>query len=203
MGHAATRRRLPFGLMPFLDDAHRLGLLRAVGPEYQFRHAEFQDHLARWYRQTHPDAVASVPASDPQPRKGFWFIVSSLAAGVGLGCADTLVRTADTASNTDLEANGGGVLLGVLGAGHLLWTWRAARRPRPAPVRHPGAARRAPGLLQQQKNRRSKLLERGLDLRFFKLYSSTLSSPDGAHGRWMQDARLVIEALCSLDRSVV
>jgi hypothetical protein len=32
---------------------------------------------------------------------------------------------------------------------------------------------------------------------------STLSSPDGAHGRWMQDAPLVIEALCSLDRSVV
>jgi hypothetical protein len=37
---------LPFRLMPFLEDAHRIGLLRAVGPYYQFRHAEFQDHLA-------------------------------------------------------------------------------------------------------------------------------------------------------------
>ncbi|MDX6741332.1 NACHT domain-containing protein [Actinocorallia sp. A-T 12471] len=44
------RRRLaPRDLMGFLDDAHRLGLLRAVGPVYQFRHADFQDHLAtRW-----------------------------------------------------------------------------------------------------------------------------------------------------------
>jgi len=50
----ATRRlartgRLPRALMPFLDDAHRLGLLRAVGPIYQFRHAELQDHLAATY----------------------------------------------------------------------------------------------------------------------------------------------------------
>jgi hypothetical protein len=32
--------------MSFLDDAHRLGLLRAVGPVYQFRHAALHDHLA-------------------------------------------------------------------------------------------------------------------------------------------------------------
>ncbi|MFI6732563.1 NACHT domain-containing protein [Nonomuraea sp. NPDC050451] len=42
----AMLRRLPRRLMPFLDDAHRLGLLRAVGPIYQFRHAELHDHLA-------------------------------------------------------------------------------------------------------------------------------------------------------------
>ena len=36
----------PHRLMRFLDDAHRLGLLRAVGPIYQFRHVEIQDHLA-------------------------------------------------------------------------------------------------------------------------------------------------------------
>lgn len=52
---AATHRlaragRLPRRLMPFLDDAHRLGLLHAVGPVYQFRHAELQDHLAATYR---------------------------------------------------------------------------------------------------------------------------------------------------------
>jgi hypothetical protein len=32
--------------MGFLDDAYRLGLLRIVGPVYQFRHAALQDHLA-------------------------------------------------------------------------------------------------------------------------------------------------------------
>jgi hypothetical protein len=42
----AKEKLLPRRLMPFLDDAHRLGLLRAVGPVYQFRHAEFQEHLA-------------------------------------------------------------------------------------------------------------------------------------------------------------
>jgi hypothetical protein len=41
-----ARRRLPVRLMGFLDNAHRLGLLRIVGPVYQFRHATLQDHLA-------------------------------------------------------------------------------------------------------------------------------------------------------------
>lgn len=41
-----TRRRLPLRLMRFLEDAYRLGLLRVVGPVYQFRHAALQDHLA-------------------------------------------------------------------------------------------------------------------------------------------------------------
>ena len=45
----ARAGRLPRRLMPFLDDCHRLGLLRAVGPIYQFRHAELQDHLAATY----------------------------------------------------------------------------------------------------------------------------------------------------------
>jgi hypothetical protein len=43
----ARAGRLPRALMPFLDDFHRLGLLRAIGPIYQFRHAELHDHLAR------------------------------------------------------------------------------------------------------------------------------------------------------------
>jgi hypothetical protein len=45
-GRLALAGALPRRLMPFLDDAHRLGLLRIVGPIYQFRHAELQDHLA-------------------------------------------------------------------------------------------------------------------------------------------------------------
>jgi len=43
----AFRGKLPWNLMGFLDDAHRLGLLRTAGSVYQFRHAELQDHLAK------------------------------------------------------------------------------------------------------------------------------------------------------------
>jgi hypothetical protein len=41
----AAQGRLPWRLMSFLDDAQRLGLLRTLGPVYQFRHADLQDHL--------------------------------------------------------------------------------------------------------------------------------------------------------------
>lgn len=41
------RRQVPLRLMKFLEDAHRLGLLRQIGAVYQFRHAILQDHLAR------------------------------------------------------------------------------------------------------------------------------------------------------------
>jgi hypothetical protein len=40
----ALRGRLPWRLMDFLADCHRLG---QVGSVYQFRHARLQDHLAR------------------------------------------------------------------------------------------------------------------------------------------------------------
>jgi hypothetical protein len=43
----AAAGKLPLRLMDFLDDAHRLGLLRMTGSAYQFRHAEFHDHLIR------------------------------------------------------------------------------------------------------------------------------------------------------------
>jgi hypothetical protein len=45
-----AQRRLPRRLMRFLDDAHRVGLLREAGPVYQFRHAKLQDRLAQTYR---------------------------------------------------------------------------------------------------------------------------------------------------------
>src|SRR4051794_6915273 len=41
-----SRLPIPMNIMPMLDDYYRLGLLRRVGPIYQFRHAELQDHLA-------------------------------------------------------------------------------------------------------------------------------------------------------------
>ncbi|MEU0484933.1 NACHT domain-containing protein [Streptosporangium sp. NPDC006013] len=37
---------LPVRTMRFFDEMHRLGLLRAVGPFYQLRHAELHDHFA-------------------------------------------------------------------------------------------------------------------------------------------------------------
>ncbi|HZG04483.1 MAG TPA: hypothetical protein VE546_13060, partial [Streptomyces sp.] len=46
----SRRGHLPRPLMPFLDDAHRLGLLRAVGPVYRFRHQALRQHLARAHR---------------------------------------------------------------------------------------------------------------------------------------------------------
>ena len=45
-GWLALRGRLPWPLLSFLDDAHRLGVLRQAGAIYQFRHALLQDHLA-------------------------------------------------------------------------------------------------------------------------------------------------------------
>ncbi|MFG1687232.1 NACHT domain-containing protein [Nonomuraea sp. NPDC049269] len=48
----ATKGMLPLRAMNFLDDAHRLGLLRAEGPYYQFRHIELQQHLARGQQVT-------------------------------------------------------------------------------------------------------------------------------------------------------
>jgi NACHT domain len=52
---------LPRRLMLFLDDAHRLGLLRAVGSIYQFRHAELQDHLAREFLTDRTQRTMSEP----------------------------------------------------------------------------------------------------------------------------------------------
>ncbi|MGW4127313.1 hypothetical protein [Amycolatopsis japonica] len=43
----ALRGVTPLRLMTFLDDARRLGVLRQVGPYYQFRHALLRDRLAR------------------------------------------------------------------------------------------------------------------------------------------------------------
>ncbi len=46
----AVTRSLPRDLMPFLDDAHRMGLLRAVGPVYEFRHEYVRRYLAAKYK---------------------------------------------------------------------------------------------------------------------------------------------------------
>jgi hypothetical protein len=43
----AYRGKTPLRLMTFLQDAHKLGVLRQVGPLYQFRHALLQERLAQ------------------------------------------------------------------------------------------------------------------------------------------------------------
>ena len=58
----ARRLGRPWRLMGLLADCYRLGLLRTVGPVYQFRHAELQDHLA-----SGGSARASRPAGVPRP----------------------------------------------------------------------------------------------------------------------------------------
>ncbi|GLZ02301.1 NACHT domain-containing protein [Actinoplanes sp. NBRC 103695] len=45
----SIRQQTPLHLLRFLNDAHRLGLLRQAGPVYQFRHAKLQDRLAQNY----------------------------------------------------------------------------------------------------------------------------------------------------------
>jgi hypothetical protein len=42
----AARRRLPWRLAAFLEEAQRIGVLRRLGATYQFRHASLQDRLA-------------------------------------------------------------------------------------------------------------------------------------------------------------
>ncbi|MEU0493700.1 hypothetical protein ABZ249_31115 [Nocardiopsis sp. NPDC006139] len=48
--YLAWKKCLPRRLMAFLDDVHRVGLLRTVGPIYQFRHARLQEYLAQLHR---------------------------------------------------------------------------------------------------------------------------------------------------------
>jgi hypothetical protein len=61
-GHFVTARvwlalkgYTPRRLIAFLDDAHRLGVLRVAGAHYQFRHALLQDHLASSVRDLVPE----------------------------------------------------------------------------------------------------------------------------------------------------
>ncbi|WP_433917432.1 CHAT domain-containing protein [Streptomyces canus] len=70
--------RLPWALIPFLDDACQRGVLRRAGAVYQFRHAQLQDHLARSTSSTAivsptPDLgrlSARPEPSDPTPADG-------------------------------------------------------------------------------------------------------------------------------------
>ncbi len=60
----AIRRATPQRLLAFLEDAHARGVLRQVGPVYQFRHIELQHRLAsRATRSTSPNWLQQVAVS--------------------------------------------------------------------------------------------------------------------------------------------
>ncbi|MFC9682620.1 NACHT domain-containing protein [Streptomyces sp. NPDC056948] len=63
----AARGHLPWRLQAFLADAHKLGILRQVGPVYQFRHARLLNHLAAGSPRL-PGPRASSPQSDSSHR---------------------------------------------------------------------------------------------------------------------------------------
>ncbi|MGY0466246.1 NACHT domain-containing protein [Kitasatospora sp. cg17-2] len=60
----AATGKLPFRLMPFLQEAHRHGLLRRSGGSYRFRHIELRNRLAG------PRPASSVRPKD-RPRSSF------------------------------------------------------------------------------------------------------------------------------------
>jgi hypothetical protein len=63
----AWRWNIPARLMPFLEDARKRGVLRTVGPVYQFRHARLQDRLAEQagnLRATSIEARTRAPLRD-------------------------------------------------------------------------------------------------------------------------------------------
>jgi hypothetical protein len=59
----AYTRQTPLQLMTFLEDAHKLGVLRQVGAVYQFRHALLQERLAG-------TGTGSAPAATPASTSG-------------------------------------------------------------------------------------------------------------------------------------
>lgn len=61
----ALRGRLPWRLMAFLADAHRLGVLRQSGTRYEFAHAGWQDRLAEWSTPVDADRVEPELGRDP------------------------------------------------------------------------------------------------------------------------------------------
>ncbi|MEU2894654.1 NACHT domain-containing protein [Streptomyces sp. NPDC001273] len=69
--------RLPWRLLPFLEDAHARGVLRQAGGVYRFRHIELRDRLAR-------DVPAEVPA---RPRAAPGRVRRAVAAGLVLAAS--------------------------------------------------------------------------------------------------------------------
>jgi hypothetical protein len=60
----AARGQLPWRLQSFLAEAHRLGILRQVGPVYQFRHARLRERLAHHAQLPRPRTALPLTRSD-------------------------------------------------------------------------------------------------------------------------------------------
>jgi len=58
----AARRRTPFRLLRFLEDARARGVLRQTGAAYQFRHARVREHLTAIPTAAPPHADSRLPA---------------------------------------------------------------------------------------------------------------------------------------------
>lgn len=66
----ALRWHTPLRLIRFLDDARERGVLRTVGPVYQFRHARLQDRLAAAADDSNNDSTASRPEAQAGGQPG-------------------------------------------------------------------------------------------------------------------------------------
>jgi hypothetical protein len=115
--------------MTFLDDAHRLGLLRAVGPIYQFRHADLQDYLAA---QIRPPQAEPAPEPKTLPLTQF----DGLLGGAGLGAGIVGVENLLFSTNTTAEVIGysvaaavGVALVGFVTAKYVRAKAKQAREP--------------------------------------------------------------------------
>jgi hypothetical protein len=86
----ALRGRLPWRTMPFLEDAHRRGVLRQVGAVYQFRHIRLRDHLATSY--------------SPWPR---WFAPAATRLASVAGLSHAAMRDRGKAAGLGLETAAG------------------------------------------------------------------------------------------------
>ncbi|WP_123962288.1 NACHT domain-containing NTPase [Streptomyces sp. TLI_185] len=129
--HAWWRGHLPLTLMRFLDDAHRLNLLRAVGPAYQFRHAEFQDHLAAWYRETYAPLLEPTPSAPRRTRSwrqtlALW--VLGAAVFLGAGRAWELIDRAESLQTWQLVRDIAQVVVGLAAGIVFTLKWRQTRR---------------------------------------------------------------------------
>lgn len=95
--YLATARQVPWPLMRFLRDAHRLGVLRQTGGVYQFRHRSLRDRLAG----------LPLPEEDDEPAVIAGAAVAAAAAsGANSVTAGTGSGGASAAADADAVATG-------------------------------------------------------------------------------------------------
>jgi hypothetical protein len=66
-GWMTVTRQVPRRFIPFLEDAHRRGVLRQAGAVYQFRHARLQDRLIANRQMVPAHREDGMPAADEAP----------------------------------------------------------------------------------------------------------------------------------------